>query len=94
MSSENDPDNLPHRTDDTDLVLEAAGTLRHRQVAKRHLRAGAENVLVTPPPGDEIDGDFIIGVNNEEHATHRHRFISIRSCTTSCRAPMGRESHD
>lgn len=94
VSSERDPASLPHEDDGVDLVLESTGVFRTREAAGKHLNAGARKVLISAPGKDEIDGNFILGVNDHEYDADRHHIVSIGSCTTNCLAPMVKVLHD
>ncbi len=85
-----DPVDLPWKNLEVDAVLEATGQFRHRGEAEAHRRAGAPKVLISAPGKDELDGDFVIGVNDTEYDPATHHVISIGSCTTNCLAPLAR----
>lgn len=88
VATQQDPAKLEWSKHDVDVVLEATGKFRTRDEAAKHLEAGAKKVLVSAPGKGELDGDFIIGVNDEEYDEKRHDVISIGSCTTNCLAPL------
>jgi glyceraldehyde 3-phosphate dehydrogenase len=94
VSAEKDPANLPWKDDSIDVVIEATGIFRTREKAEKHLHAGAKKVLITAPGKSALDGDFVIGVNEDLYDPARHHVISIGSCTTNCLAPMARVLHD
>ncbi len=94
VSAERDPSKLRWRDEGVDVVLESTGVFRKRADAERHLAAGAKKVLVSAPGKDELDGDFIIGVNDDRYDRERHHVISIGSCTTNCLAPVAKVIHD
>lgn len=94
MTTEKDPANLPWRDEGVDVVLEASGVFRKREDAQQHLNAGAKKVLISAPGKSPLDGDFVIGVNDEQYAADKHDIISIGSCTTNGLAPMAKVLHD
>ena len=51
--NEKDPQNLPWKDLDIDVVVEATGIFTEREKAKAHLQAGAKVVVLTAPPKDD-----------------------------------------
>ncbi len=94
MTAEKDPADLPWRDEGVDVVLEASGVFRKREQAQQHLDAGAKKVLISAPGKSPLDGDFVIGVNDERYAADEHDIISIGSCTTNGLGPMAKVLHD
>ncbi len=70
-----------------DLVIDATGYCRTRQIAEHHLRQGAKKVIVTMPMEDE-DITLIMGVNHQAYNPQRHQIVSASSCTANCLAPL------
>jgi glyceraldehyde 3-phosphate dehydrogenase len=89
-----DPENLPHKELDVDVVLECTGFFRHKAKAQKHLDAGAKKVVISAPGKDEIDGTFCMGVNDHEYDSGSMHIISNASCTTNCLAPMAKVLND
>lgn len=72
-----------------DIVIESTGKYRTREYLKRHLDAGARQVILTVPPRDEIDMVVVMGVN--DHLLRpEHRIISNASCTANAVAPIAK----
>ncbi len=94
ISNETSPADLPHKDDGVDVVLESSGVFRKREDAQKHLEAGARKVLITAPAKSEVDGDFILGVNEDTYQPDRHTIVTIGSCTTNCLTPMAKVVHD
>jgi glyceraldehyde-3-phosphate dehydrogenase (NAD(P)) len=90
--SDRNPDNLPWKEWDIDLVIEATGVFISREGASRHMGAGAKKVLITAPAKGE-DGTFVVGVNHENYDHAQHNIISNASCTTNCLAPVAKVLH-
>lgn len=88
-----DPEQLPWKELDIDVVIEATGIFRTRESLEPHLKAGAKRVILTVPAKDEIDYTVVLGVN-DEGLKPEHRIISNASCTTNCLAPMAKVLHD
>jgi glyceraldehyde 3-phosphate dehydrogenase len=93
MLQESNPEALPWAALDVDVVVEATGALRTREQIAKHLKAGAQRVILTVPAKDEIDYTVVLGVN-DEGLKPAHRIISNASCTTNCLAPMARILQD
>ncbi len=85
--AERDPENLPHRDLDIDIVVESTGFFTHREQAFKHLKAGAKKVLITAP-AVEPDITIVKGVNEHLYNPKQHHIISNASCTTNCVAPV------
>jgi glyceraldehyde-3-phosphate dehydrogenase (NAD(P)) len=91
--SDRNPDNLPWKEWEIDLVIESTGVFISHAGASRHINAGAKKVLITAPGKDE-DGTFVVGVNEKEYDHNKHFIISNASCTTNCLAPFAKVLND
>ncbi len=91
--AEKDPTQLPWGDLDVQIVLECTGRFRDRDSAGAHLTAGAKKVIISAP-GKEIDGTFVLGVNEESYDPTTQHVISNASCTTNCLAPVAKVIHD
>jgi glyceraldehyde 3-phosphate dehydrogenase len=89
MTAEKDPAAIPWGKLGADLVVESTGVFRKKAKIERHLAGGAKKVLLTVPAEDEIDGMFVIGVN-EQSLRPEHKIVSNASCTTNCLSPIAR----
>ena len=88
-----DPNQLPWKELDIDVVVEATGIFRTRESLEPHLKAGAKRVILTVPAKGEIDYTVVLGVN-DEGLKPEHKIISNASCTTNCLAPMAKVLND
>ena len=93
MLAEKDPNQLPWREMDVDVVIESTGIFRTKNQLEQHLSAGAKKVILTVPSKDEIDYTLVIGVN-DGGLTDEHKIISNASCTTNCLAPIAKILND
>src|SRR5205814_144301 len=93
MFSEKEPNNLPWRDLDVDIVLESTGFFTDRDGAGQHLDAGASKVVISAPATDP-DVTVVLGVNDDHYDPESHRIVSNASCTTNCVAPMAKVLHD
>ncbi len=87
--SEPDPANLPWRELGVDVVVESTGRFRTRELASKHLEAGAAKVVISAPAKDE-DITIVLGVNEDLYDPDGHDIISNASCTTNCLAPVAK----
>ncbi len=85
--SERDPEKLPWKDLNVDVVLEATGKFTDRVGGEKHMRAGAKKVVVSAP-AKSPDVTFVLGVNEEVYDKSKHNIISMGSCTTNCLAPV------
>lgn len=87
--SERDPARLPWGELGVDVVVESTGVFRTRELASRHLEAGARKVVVSAPTIGE-DATIVMGVNHDRYDPERHHLLSNASCTTNCLAPVAK----
>lgn len=85
--SERDPENLPWKEFNVDVVVESTGFFRKKEDAEKHIRAGAKKVLISAP-GKKTDFSVVMGVNEHDYDKENHDVIDNASCTTNCLAPM------
>ena len=92
--SDRNPNNLPWGAWDIDLVIESTGVFVSEEGARRHLEAGAKQVLITAPgKGGNVD-TYVVGVNDSEYVHAKNPIISNASCTTNCLAPVVKVVND
>jgi len=89
VCAERDPTKLPWGELGVDVVLECTGLFTTKAKAGAHLTAGAKKVIISAPGGNDIDGTFVIGVNDDK-LTSKLEVISNASCTTNCLAPLAK----
>jgi glyceraldehyde 3-phosphate dehydrogenase len=83
--SERDPERLPWSDLNVDLVFECTGRFTRREDAEKHLRAGADRVVLSGPTKSPDVPTIIHGVNSPDGSA---RIISCASCTTNSVAPL------
>ncbi|KPJ60493.1 MAG: glyceraldehyde-3-phosphate dehydrogenase [Latescibacteria bacterium DG_63] len=91
--SEKDPADLPWKSLGVDLVVESTGKFRDRDLAAKHMKAGAKKVMISAP-GNNADATIVMGVNDELYDSSKHHVVSIASCTTNCLAPVAKVLND
>ena len=93
LIAEKNPESLPWKEMDVDIVIESTGIFRLKSQLEKHLDAGAKRVILTVPSKDEIDYTVVLGVN-DDGLRPEHRIVSNASCTTNCLAPMAKILND
>ena len=86
--SEKNPEDLPWKELNIDIVMECTGIFTSREKAQLHLNAGAKKVLISAPSND-ADITVVYGVNHNK-IRKSHKIISNASCTTNCLAPVAK----
>jgi len=82
-----DPENLPWKNLDIDIVIESTGLFLDKASANKHLIAGAKKIILSAPAKDDDIKTIVLGVN-DELLTKEDVIVSNASCTTNCAAPM------
>jgi len=77
---------------DVDIVLECTGIFTARDMASKHLEAGAKRVLISAP-GKGADKTIVHGVNHSV-LTKDDLIVSNGSCTTNALAPIAKVLND
>lgn len=89
--SQPNPQDLPWKEMDVDVVLESTGRFLKNEQALQHVIAGAKKVLVSAPSPDAKT--IVLGVNDELISSDDF-VLSNASCTTNCLAPMAKVIND
>ena len=84
--AESDPEKLPWKDLEVDLVLECTGHFTKEEGARKHILAGAKKVLISAPGKGNMK-TIVYGVN-ENILNGTEEIISAASCTTNCLAPV------
>jgi len=82
-----EPGEIPWFEVGADVVIEATGRYRRRADLQRHLDQGADRVILTTPPEDEIDAIHIPGVSTAP-LDRKHRIVSCGSSTANATAVL------
>ncbi|WP_312350753.1 type I glyceraldehyde-3-phosphate dehydrogenase [Actinomyces sp.] len=90
---ERDPAKLPWGDLGVDVVVESTGFFTDGEKAKAHIDGGAKKVVISAP-AKNVDGTFVIGVNDSEYDPATQNIISNASCTTNCLAPLAKVLDD
>jgi len=107
--SERDPNNLPWKELDIDIVVEATGVFASYEKSKVHLDSGAKRVVITAPVKDDVtrsngermktnDGQIINGatvlMGINDSALKTCDISSNASCTTNAGSPIMQILHE
>jgi len=84
--SQPNPEKLPWRPLEIDVVVESTGLFTQKADAQKHINAGAKRVIISAPPKDGEIKTFVIGVNDDKIG--EEKIISNSSCTTNCITPV------
>lgn len=89
--AEKEPEKLPWKDLNVDVVIECTGRFTDQEGAQKHLTAGAQKVIISAPSKEEsADGSsiktYLLGVNGTKYAGEA--IISNASCTTNCIATI------
>jgi len=90
--NEKDPENLPWKKLNVDVVIESTGKFTAREDAEKHLKTGAKKVVISAT-GKDSDITVVLGVN-DNRLKKEHKIISMASCTTNCLAPIAKILQD
>ena len=91
--AERDPEQLPWADLGVEAVLECTGFFRTKELAGKHLTAGAKKVIISAPAGSEVDATIVYGVNHNI-LSKDDQIISNATCTTNCLAPLVKPIHE
>lgn len=81
-----DPEQLPWKDMDIDVVIESTGFFTEAEGAKKHITAGAKHVVISAPTKSEEVPTVVMGVNDDKLAGAS--VVSNASCTTNSVAPV------
>lgn len=87
------PEDIDWSSVGVEIVIESTGLFTKKTDAGKHLQGTVKKVLVSAP-GKELDGTFVLGVNEESYDPSKHHIISNASCTTNCLAPIAKVLHE
>lgn len=93
VTSEMDPEKVPWKSWEVDVVVDCSGAFKSKEQMVKHLHAGAKRVLVSAP-FDPADLTVVYGVNHQQYDPAAHAVVSNASCTTNCLAPIAKVLHE
>ena len=93
VTQHRDPAEIDWAAAGADVVLECTGLFTDGEKAKAHLAGGAKKVIISAP-AKNVDGTFVMGVNESTYDAATMNVISNASCTTNCLAPLAKVIND
>jgi len=94
VCSERDPEKLPWKELSVDIVVESTGLFTKKELASKHITAGAKKVVISAPAKGGDVKTIVKGVNEHEYDKAKDVVISNASCTTNCLAPIVKVLND
>jgi glyceraldehyde 3-phosphate dehydrogenase len=91
--SERNPENIPWKDANVDIVLECTGIFTSKSQCTKHIEGGAKKVIISAPGKSDVDATIVYGVNHQT-LDSSHKVISNASCTTNCLAPIAKVLND
>ena len=91
--AQRDPADLPWGELGVEVVVESTGFFTDGEKAAAHIAAGAKKVVISAP-AKNVDGTFVMGVNDGDYDPGTMNIISNASCTTNCLAPLAKVLHE
>jgi len=92
--AEKEPEKLPWKKLEVDIVLECTGLFTDKEGARKHINAGAKKVIISAPSKDKEIPGFVLGVNAETFDAKEVEIMDMGSCTTNCLAPVAKVLND
>ncbi len=92
--AEKEPEKLPWKDLEVDIVLECTGLFADDAGARRHIKAGAKKVIMSAPAKEKEVPGFVLGVNTDKFDINKVDVIDMGSCTTNCLAPIAKILND
>ena len=86
-SSISEPEKLPWKDLKVDVVLECTGNFKSKKLALKHIKSGANKVIISAPSSDSDIKTIVMGVN-DILIDGTEQILSNASCTTNSAAPM------
>jgi len=91
--TQKDPTEIPWSDFGVQLVIDATGIFKDKPGLSKHMRGTVKKVIMCAP-GKDLDGTFVMGVNDNTYDPAKHHIISNASCTTNCLAPVAKVLHE
>lgn len=86
--SQEDPNLLPWKDLNVDVVIESTGKFRKEEQLKKHLEAGAKAVILSAPLKEGAAPTYILSINDKNYKGEK--IISNASCTTNSITPVAK----
>lgn len=84
--AEKEPQKLPWKDLNVDVVIESTGRFTDKIGASLHIQAGAKKVIISAPAKGGDVPTLVLGVNADKY--RGEEVVNNASCTTNCIAPV------
>ncbi|MGB5822196.1 MAG: glyceraldehyde 3-phosphate dehydrogenase NAD-binding domain-containing protein, partial [Saonia sp.] len=84
-NSERNPEELPWKENNIEIVIESTGVFTLSEDAEKHITAGAKTVVISAPTKSADTPTVVHGVNSQDGRTN---IFSCASCTTNNISPV------
>lgn len=81
------PEEIPWSSVGVHVVIDCTGIFKDKAKLGLHMKDTVKKVIMCAP-GKDLDGTFVMGINNELYDSNKHHIISNASCTTNCLSPL------
>lgn len=90
--SEKEPEKLPWKDLNVDVVIESTGAFTTNEGLQKHITAGAKAAILSAPYKEEAEGStYVLGANlPQDGSLKTENIISNASCTTNCITPVAK----
>ena len=92
ITAERNPEDINWGEAGAEYIIEATGFFLTKELAGKHIKAGAKKVILSAPPKDDTPM-YVMGVNHKTLDVDTTIF-SNASCTTNCLAPIAKVLND
>ena len=89
-----EPEKLPWKDLNVDIVLECTGGFADKAGASKHITAGAKKVMISAPAKEKEVPGTILGVNEDTFDINASDVFDMGSCTTNCLATVAKVLQD
>lgn len=89
VSHATQPESVPWKEWETEIVVECSGQYSKRSDLERFLNAGCPRLLLSHPghSSDDVDATIVYGIT-EDSLLPSHQLVSAASCTTNAAVPV------
>lgn len=87
------PEEIDWSSVGAEVVIDATGIFKDKAKLGLHMRGTVKKVIMCAP-GKDLDGTFVMGINNDKYDNSKHHIISNASCTTNCLSPIVKVLHE
>lgn len=91
--SQKDPAEIDWSSMGAEIVIDCTGKFKDKAMLGLHMKGSVKKVIMCAP-GKDLDGTFVMGINNDKYDSAKHHIISNASCTTNCLAPVAKVLHE